>query len=199
MEEILNRIFQITLPWISLIVGAIITNHFFLRRGRSNLTFDLHKEFNSNEFSKIRRLADELSEKNPTTGYRNISKIEDEKSIALFTLMRFYQRLWVAIKFKKVQRKMIPRLFGEIFIYWYYMSFKNNLIDKTDWEIRNDIQELYEWMKKQLPKAKYEKYKLRSQKKLQHRISAIENNLDLNGHLPKATNIKRKIDEQRSK
>ena len=146
---------------LSLFVGAFLTNHFFKIRAKNSLTFDFHSEFSSNEFSKYRRQANLFIKKNPTSSYKELGKKDENDSIALFTIMRFYQRLWIAIKYKKVKKKMAQELFEENFLYWYFASFKPNLIDSTDWEIRNDIDDFYKWISTRIDKDKFNRFKNR--------------------------------------
>lgn len=79
--------------------------------------------------------------------------------------MRFYQRLWLGIRYKRVDKKLVPWLLGKIYIYWYFLSFKNDLIGKTDWSIKNDLEELHSWLEKKMDSSDYENIKRRMQQK----------------------------------
>jgi len=150
-------------------IGTTFTNYYRKTTDKSKLTFDMHAEFNSSEFTKHRKNADKLVSEYPDLSYSELSKIDMENSISLYAIMRFYQRLWLGIKYNRADRKLIPELFGEIFLYWFFISFERNLINKSDWSTINNLESLHYWLRERMSNEEYDKIKKRTIERLNKR------------------------------
>ena len=124
----------------------------------------MHKEYGTLEMSNHRKNAAVFIQKYPKTTFDKISEKDKELSISLLMIMRFYQRLWLAIKHNQIKNSLIPELFGEAFYYWYFLSFEPNLTT-IYWDSSSQIKELLIWMSKKDKSRKHkndiEKFKLR--------------------------------------
>ncbi|NMF86346.1 hypothetical protein [Nodosilinea sp. P-1105] len=71
-----------------------------------------------------------------------------EEGFHLLQVANFYQRLYIAIKHQQVKIELVPDLFGEIFILWYEVSFKKQLLaSNTRSHVRNSIIALHKWLR----------------------------------------------------
>jgi len=65
----------------------------------------------------------------------------------IMIVMNFYQRLWLAISHRIINTSLVPRLFGQIFYWWYLVVFEPRRMPET-WHAHDDIKELKNWMDK---------------------------------------------------
>ncbi|PIB27893.1 hypothetical protein [Maribacter sp. 4G9] len=147
------------IPVISGVIGALIgatsANYFASKSRKSNQTFEFHKEFNSTSFSKYRSEAYLLIKNHPNKNYDELWEEEfhgnnEVRTISLYMIMRFYQRLWLAIKYDKIDNQIAPDLFGEVFVWWYYFSFEKNLVEGTSWTAGGQMLQLERWFQKNM-------------------------------------------------
>ncbi|MEM6432231.1 MAG: hypothetical protein AAF773_00010 [Cyanobacteria bacterium P01_D01_bin.115] len=131
-------------------LGVFISWVMTRRRNRSQLTFDMHREFNNAEFSNARRQADLLLRKHPSKRLDEIEEIEE--GYLIWLVIRFYQRLWIAIKYQQIKPQLVPELFGEIFFWWYFIHYKDKLITSSYQSTRDDIEALKTWFDNNSPK-----------------------------------------------
>ncbi|MEM9702427.1 MAG: hypothetical protein AAF907_08290, partial [Planctomycetota bacterium] len=114
---------------------------------RANLTWDLHREFNSSEMLGVRDRAERIVKVNPSKNIEELRQAltgSDDRG-ALSILSAFYQRLYLAIEHKRVDSKLVPALFGEMFTWWYLVSFKTQL-SPLGWDKSIAVDNLYKWM-----------------------------------------------------
>ncbi|MBH8563114.1 hypothetical protein I8748_13130 [Nostoc sp. CENA67] len=65
----------------------------------------------------------------------------------MLQLANFYQRLYTAIKYRQVKATLIPDLFGEVFIWWYLVGFKEQfLLFESNIHAKDSIIALYNWL-----------------------------------------------------
>lgn len=134
---------------------------------RWSRTLDMHREFNSERLSESRSKAFKFLREHWGLSFTEIAaKPElDLESVPLWDVMRFYQRLAVAVKHKQVIRRVVPDLFGEIFLWWYLICFRQQL-QGTKWVAAKDIETLYWWMNKKADRASWSEWNERHENEL---------------------------------
>jgi hypothetical protein len=84
--------------------------------------------------------------------------LESNHTLDLRAIIRFYERLWLAIRKRRVVRREIRGLFGEIFDWWYRQSFRHQLLP-LDIQPSRDIAALHEWILKRTAPADLESWR----------------------------------------
>jgi hypothetical protein len=69
----------------------------------------------------------------------------------VWTVVRFYQRLWIAVKFKQVRLELVPELFGDVFYWWYILHYADRLVH-LPYQSAQQIKDLKEWFDHNAPK-----------------------------------------------
>jgi hypothetical protein len=139
------------------IIGATLAFWFALRqltiqsreaykKALVDTTFELHREFNNSEMSEARNRADKIFRQYPAPVALDAleENFPDVETRPIYLVIRFYQRLWLAIKNKRVDTKLVPELFGEIF-YWWFVNYLEPQVMPVGWQICSDIQDLKNW------------------------------------------------------
>ncbi len=124
------------------VTGAGVTYFLTLRRAKLQTLLDLHREFNSPEFSDVRQRAHKFLRSNSTTLFPDLDGLPE--AWAAYAVSRFYQRLWLLVQHRQVPRKHVGRLFGEVFFLWFYGHFERQLVP-TDWQSARDVEALKHW------------------------------------------------------
>lgn len=113
---------QIQATLLSVSLSAFISWFITSRRNKTELAFDLHREFNTKESYEARQKGEQFLINQPNITleelYKKVPfqiKLEDFQNI--FLVIRFYERLWIAIENNEIKTQLIPQLFGEKF-YW---------------------------------------------------------------------------------
>ncbi len=145
---------------IGALVGAGISQFLNTSREKTLLSFDMHRELNNAEMSQCRQTALEVIKRFPNTSYKDISTKDKEGSVSIFILLRFFQRLSQAVKYKQISKSLTTGLFSEIFYYWYFMSYEKNLI-QLDWEAATQIKYLDAWFTKKIGEETRENLRLK--------------------------------------
>lgn len=114
------------------------------RSNRVRAALDLHAEFNNAEFSHARPRAAILLKENPAATFGNITAVSPIDAPYAWLVVRFYQRLWISIKYRYVAPALIPELFGNIFFWWFYLHFETKLLP-LDYETSRHIADLKKW------------------------------------------------------
>lgn len=111
-------------------------------------TMDLHREFNSERLSLARSQSFAFLKKHWGMPFGDIASRDeyDLESIPLWEVMYFYQRLWTLVDHRQIVVRVVPELFGEIFIWWYVVVFRQQL-QSANWKAAEDIANLYKWMR----------------------------------------------------
>jgi hypothetical protein len=60
-------------------------------------------------------------------------------------VIRFYQRLWLAVDNNRIRADLVPKLFGEVFYWWHVVCFES-MLSSTGWESWSDINALKDWL-----------------------------------------------------
>src|SRR5687768_6420047 len=97
------------------VVGGYISFWLTESKNRTQLLFDLHALFNGAEFSQIRPRAAKTLVNFADVPFDSIPQTGRDDFADVWTVVRFYQRLWIAIKFKQVRLDLVPELFGDVF------------------------------------------------------------------------------------
>lgn len=136
------------------LVGGFISWIANVYQNKSQATFDFHREFDSDAMHKSRILADQLIRKNSNEMLNEIYEKYPEDSFHIWQVINFYRRLWVAIKHGQVKTELIPELFGEIFIWWYFVCFEKQYLPAyAHSQARKQIFDLKKWFDTQTDKA----------------------------------------------
>jgi hypothetical protein len=131
---------------VGVTAGAAFTWLISVRQAQVSVTFELHREYQSEAMAKSREYANRIVHKHPNATYVELWRITDPADMQyIFNIMYFFQRLWLGIRYRTVYRKVVPDLFGESFCYWYTNSFSKQLLPVGD-EAAQHIQALHEWI-----------------------------------------------------
>ncbi|MEM8557038.1 MAG: hypothetical protein AAGG50_04270 [Bacteroidota bacterium] len=128
------------------VLGASVAYVLARNRGRRLLTFELHREFHSDRILRARSNAEKFVRKYPNTIYNDLNYTEDEDILrnSTWELIGFYERLWLSVKHKRVDRDLIPELFGNLFYWWYIVAFEKLLVP-SKWSASDQISDLKKW------------------------------------------------------
>lgn len=165
---LVNGLFGLT----GVIVGAVLTRHSAKQQQKTANTFLLHKELVSKEMNQFRFLAEELINKYPFERLDSLDRrLSVEETTPLWNLMDFYMRLWVSLKHHQLQDKLVPELFGNIFIWWYINCFDKQL-KEVDWEHVNALGNLRQWLERHATKREYSDWTARAQRHYRQRMES---------------------------
>jgi hypothetical protein len=134
--------------FIGVLIGAFLSNVTSDRQRRVAATFELHRELHDVEMGRVRFLASELVEKYSKLNYRQIQQeVGPDAFRDLTKIVYFFQRLWLSIEYKSIEKQYIPNLFGSIFSWWYNTSFKDQVVPSGS-EAALAIESLWKWLEK---------------------------------------------------
>lgn len=155
-------------------IGSLLSYMFFKGAEKKKLVIEFHKEWNSAELSKIRRLADICIEKLPTTNYKDLRYKHEEGSVHVYIIMRFFQRLWRCIKSNNLNKDLTAELFCDFFLYWYFISYQNNLILlEKEFVAAADIKSMHKWIKEIMSDTEYKSLKAKYEDQYNERIKVF--------------------------
>ena len=131
------------------LLGALIVYWTSLSIARWSRTMDLHREFNAERMNAARSGAFKFMKKHWNKTLLDISDEDrlDMASVPLWEVVYFYQRLWALIENNQIIASVAPKLFGEVFLWWYVVVFEKRLFG-AEWQSAQDIKRLYIWMNK---------------------------------------------------
>ncbi len=167
-------------------IGALLTYRLTRKNDKLKLTIDFHKEWNSYEMSKHRRSAYNCIRQFPDLNYNELTTADEQGSISVFIVLRFYQRMWQCFAHNNLHNQLAANLFYENFYWYYFISFNTSLkAVKDDWcayeemvnlkrKIREYTPELDHYIYEAKYTAKYEQY-------LQTKIEKSSDNLTFKG------------------
>jgi len=139
-------------------IGSISSYLLIKGSEKKKLTLEFHKEWNNNEMSHIRRSADVCITKLPNATYKDLRDLDEEGSIHVYTVMRFFQRIWKCIKSGNMNHGFASELFADAFLYWYCLSYEKNLIPlENQFEVAKDIAEMHKWISLNTSFEEYER------------------------------------------
>ncbi|WP_143175302.1 hypothetical protein [Cryptosporangium aurantiacum] len=142
------------------LVGASLTWLISRHQQKLYFTLDLHREFNSADMVEVRYSAGRLLEKHPEKSLRELTDkyIGTPELHDIWKIILFYQRLWIVVQHRRVIRKEIPPLFGEIFDWWYVQAFERQLLP-LDNKLSRDISDFHSWLTKTAKRSEVEEWR----------------------------------------
>lgn len=112
---------------------------------RLQTVLELHREWNSETIYRARTSAGKLVRKFPDASYFEIEDmVPYEEASDIWVVVGFFQRLGFLTQHKKVENDMIRELFGELFYWWWVVSFSIQL-DRCDCDARVQMIKLKQW------------------------------------------------------
>jgi hypothetical protein len=69
---------------------------------------------------------------------------KSEEAVHVWIVVGFFLRLSFLVQYDKIHREMAIELFGELFVWWWIVSFERQLAP-VDWDARDRILFLKEW------------------------------------------------------
>lgn len=152
---------------IGALVGAAAAWLAGVSHSRWTRTLDMHREFNADRMSESRSKAFLFLKQHWGLSFAEIAARPelDAQSIALWDVTRFYQRLAVTVRYGQVIRRIVPDLFGEIFLWWYLVCYRQQLL-QTKWVAAREIEYLYWFMKKNADRADWDDWNQRHEDEL---------------------------------
>lgn len=164
-DPLLNGLFGI----LGVCLGGAITWYQQRRKGKREYAFELQRELNNVEMSRARYEAFHYIEQHPELSLVDLEKLHGPQLTPLYILLRFYQRLWLAIHYKNIHTTLVKEIFPEIFYYWHYIYFKDNV--PSDWLLGKHMHALAAWFEANMPA---EEHKALMEKRLAEREKLIE-------------------------
>jgi len=112
---------------------------------RIQAVIDLHREWNSETVYRSRTGAGKLVRRFPESSYFEIEDLVPyEEASDIWVVVGFFQRLDFLTRHDKVQAEMVRDLFGELFVWWWVVSFATQL-DRCDCDARGQMIVLKDW------------------------------------------------------
>jgi uncharacterized membrane protein len=112
---------------------------------RIQAVIDLHREWNSETVYRSRTSAGKLVRRFPESSYFEIEDlVQYEEGSDIWVVVGFFQRLDFLTRHDKVQTEMVRDLFGELFVWWWVVSFATQL-DRCDCDARTQMIILRDW------------------------------------------------------
>jgi hypothetical protein len=113
---------------------------------RVKTVIDLHREWNSESNYRSRTLAGILVRKYPESTMLEIEEsAKAEEAVHIWIVVGFFLRLGFLAQHEKVHREMAIELFGELFVWWWVVSFDGQLTP-IDWDARDRIISFKNWL-----------------------------------------------------
>jgi hypothetical protein len=100
------------------------------------------------------------------------STLPEEKKQPIRKVLSFFRRLQLAIEYRRIDKMMAVDLFSEEFIHWYFMWLDN--LTPKDWDTRKNIDNLNNWLQKNMPKNKYEQNKEKALKRRETFVKEVQ-------------------------
>jgi hypothetical protein len=146
---------------IGTVVGATIAWLAGRRQRRLETAFAMHREFHAPEMTRSRNLAGKLVRDHRSETFDAMrEKLDPEETQYVWNVMYFYQRLWLAIKYRSIHSSYVPEIFGENFWWWYFKSYRDQLVP-LDWQASRHIAALKNWIERRADKEELERWRKR--------------------------------------
>lgn len=112
---------------------------------RVKTAIDLHREWNNESNYRSRTIAGVVVRKFPSSTMLEIEEsTKTDEAVHVWIVIGFFLRLSFLVQHEKVHREMAIELFGELFVWWWVVSFEKQLVP-VDWDAREPILSLKEW------------------------------------------------------
>jgi hypothetical protein len=138
------------------VLGAWLTSRRATQQAKLDLTFAFHREFFLGEMLNSRARAFKFLCKNQSVSikiFQSIAPVEEMNHV--WAVLEFYERLAVAIHYKRIDEDVTVDIFGEDFLYWQRQHFEAGLAG-TYWEVSRRMVKMHEWLKTTAEKAQYD-------------------------------------------
>jgi hypothetical protein len=116
-------------------------------QSKTQLTLDLHREFDSESMWKARTDGGKFVLQNPSQTLDQLNRSDNPGARNIWMVIGFYQRLALAIKNRHIDERLVPELFGDTFIWWFRLCFEKQL-EPTGWESWQRMEYLRNWLAK---------------------------------------------------
>jgi hypothetical protein len=141
------------------LVGAALAWLVGRQQHKLTLTLEMHREFNSADMLGVRYRAGQLLETHHARDLREMQTALGKTALLdVWRIIRFYERLWLAIKKRRVLRGEVPGLFGEIFDWWYLQSFRRQLLPLSI-RVSRDIAAMHDWVMRRTSTSELESWR----------------------------------------
>lgn len=112
---------------------------------RVQTAVELHREWNSEGLYQSRTSAGKLVRRFPAASYFEIeAQVPYEEASHIWVVVGFFQRLEFLARHGKLESVMVKELFGELFVWWWVVSFANQL-EGCDCDARVQMRRLRDW------------------------------------------------------
>lgn len=147
---------------IGTVLGAGIAWFVGRRQHRLETAFAMHREFHALEMTRSRNLAGKTVRDHPSESFDAMRrKLPPEETQHVWNVMYFYQRLWLAIKYRSIHESYVPEMFGENFSWWYIKSYGDQLVP-LDWQASRHIAALMQWIERHADQSELGKWRKRA-------------------------------------
>lgn len=154
------------------VLGVFLGRYLTIRKEKTDTAFDFFREFNSAEMVEHRHVAGSIIRKYPEASAEELLQLDSEKSLSYHIVMRFYQRLWMSIKYNLISTRYIKEFFVENFYYWYYVSWENNAV-QTGWASTDRLKDFAIWFESALSQEVHASLKEKNIRLKRNRIDAV--------------------------
>ncbi len=112
---------------------------------RLRTVVEMHREWNSEGLYRSRTSAGKLVRLFPDLSYFQIEEqVPYEEAANIWVVVGFFQRLEFLAKHGKLESDMVRELFGELFIWWWVVSFSSQL-EQCDCDAKWQMTRLKQW------------------------------------------------------
>ncbi len=147
---------------VGALVGAVAAWFAGRAQHRLETTFAMHREFHSPEMTRSRNLAGQTVTDHRSSSFAQIrATLPPDVTQHVWNVMYFYQRLYLAIRFRDVYGSHVPEMFGETFYWWYSTCYEHQLLP-LDWQAGRHIKWLMDWIERHADENEFEKWRIRT-------------------------------------
>jgi hypothetical protein len=147
---------------IGTLVGAGIAWFVSRKQHRLETVFAIHREFHAPEMTRSRNLAGKTVRDHQSESFDAMRrKLSPQETQYVWNVMYFYQRLWLAIKFKSIHESYVSEMFGENFCWWYIKSYRDQLVP-LDWQASRHIAALMRWIERHADQTELDRWRSRA-------------------------------------
>ena len=140
---------------------------------RIQATIDLHREWNGESMYSSRMKASPIARKHLSLSLFEIEKIEPyEQAAHIWVVVGFFHRMNLLVQHERLQKEMAIKLFGELFVWWWTVSFEKQL-SPCNCDSGVAIEELKRWFYTNTTETEREPWVARAHAKLTPKL--VEN------------------------
>ncbi len=137
---------------------------------RIKTVVDLHREWNSESTYRARTRAGQTVRDYASNTLLEIEdQTQPDEAAQIWIVVGFFLRLSFLVQHDRVQKEMVTELFGELFVWWWVVSFEQQLIP-CDWDARDRIQSLKDWFYQNTTAERRAPWELRARRDLREAI-----------------------------